>query len=100
MCLTEHPLTGEIEASLTQLIEAGLSVRKFSQDDSRVEIMEDSCVQDAYPHTVDSDVRAQQDVPAIIHHSESTLAHRIAGVLQITLEQIDLAVMNDGIVLA
>ena len=73
---------------------------EFSQDDTRREVVEHACVQDTDTHAIDSNVRAQQDIPAVVHDSESTYAHGIAGIFQITLEQVDLPTLGDRVVLA
>ena len=59
--------------------------------------MEQSSVHDANTHTVYSDVGAEEDIPAVVHNSKSTLAHGVARVLQVALKQVDLASVHDRI---
>ena len=60
--------------------------------------MEQSSVQDSDHHAIDPDIRPQQDIPRVIHDSEATLAHRVTGVFQVALEQIDLSSVHDRVV--
>ena len=78
LSLTEHPLAREIEASLTQLIIRGFSVRELSLDAACREVMEQTSVQDADADTIHSNVASQQHIPAVVHHSKATLAHCVA----------------------
>ena len=73
---------------------------ELSHDDTGRYIVEDARVQDSDAHAVHSHVRSEEDVPAVIHDSEPALAHRVARVLQVALEEIDLSRVHDWVVLA
>ena len=61
--------------------------------------MEETSIHDADFDAVNSDIGAKQNVPAIVHHSKSTLPKSVARIFQIALIQIHLTVMHDRIIL-
>lgn len=52
--------------------------------------MEDSSVQEADTDSIASEVHSEHDVKAVIHDSESDLAHDIATIFKVTLVKVNL----------
>ena len=61
------------------------------------ELVEDTRVEESDSDAINSEVVAKQHIVAIFHNSESNLAHCVATVFQVTLEEIDFAEVEDWV---
>ena len=94
---TEDPLRGQIKLSGAQLVVGTFGELELTVNEVLSEFVENTRVNNSHTHAIHSQVVSQQNVEAIVHHSESHSAQCIATVLQICFEEIDLTKMFDRI---
>ena len=64
------------------------------------ELMVDASVEHSHSHAVHANVVPEQDEEGVAHDSEAHLAEGVATVLEVALEQVELAEVQDRVVLA
>jgi len=100
----KEPLGRWMEALSFHLFIGALLVGELTQDNwvrpvlGTSKIVEHAGVEDSYTYTVHANVRPKEDVPAVLHDSESDLAHHVAAVFQIAFVQVNLARVDDGVI--